>query len=207
MNDSSVPINDITAVILAGGRGRRLYGQDKGLMMLRNRYMVDHVLEKIESQVGKMIISANRNQERYQELEFELEVISDEPLDGGDEDEYLGPLAGIATALRHISTPYLLCVPCDTPDLPGDLVAQLWTRMQEKGSDLTVVSDGDRMHPTICLMKREMLPSIEKFLARGDRKVETWVRDNQFSEVDFSSQTDTLININTAYDKEQYGFL
>jgi len=206
MNTSSVATPDITAVILAGGRGRRMYGQDKGLMMLQNRHMIEHVLKKIEPQVGKMIISANRNQERYQELEFDAEVLSDEPLDGGAEDKYFGPLAGIATALKHITTPYLLCVPCDTPDLPDDLVQQLWTRMQQKESDLTVVRDDDRMHPTISLMKREVLPSIEKYLARGERKMEFWVRDLRFSEVDFSKQTETLTNINTPFDKEQHSY-
>ncbi|GMR08269.1 MAG: molybdenum cofactor guanylyltransferase [Gammaproteobacteria bacterium] len=206
MNTSSVATTDITAVILAGGRGRRMYGQDKGLMMLQNRPMIEHVLKTIEPQVGKMIISANRNQERYQELEFDTEVLSDEPLDGGDEDKYLGPLAGIATALKHISTPYLLCVPCDTPDLPGDLVQQLWTQMQQKESDVTVVRDDDRMHPTICLMKREVLPGIEKYLARGERKMEFWVRDLRFSEADFSKQTGSLTNINTPFDKEQHSY-
>jgi molybdopterin-guanine dinucleotide biosynthesis protein A len=104
----------ITGLILAGGRGMRMGGVDKGLQTLQGKPMVAHVIQRLQPQVDRIIINANQNQERYRE--FQLPVWSDQ------ENNFAGPLAGIQAGLIHCDTAYMLIVPCDTPKLPTDLV-------------------------------------------------------------------------------------
>ncbi|MCP3690531.1 MAG: NTP transferase domain-containing protein, partial [Gammaproteobacteria bacterium] len=99
--------HDITAVILAGGRGRRMGGEDKGLIEFSGRALIETLIGKLKQQQVKVIINANRNHERY--LIYGLPVISDELAD------FQGPLAGFATAMQKVETDYILTIPCDGP--------------------------------------------------------------------------------------------
>ena len=95
---------DITGVILAGGRARRMGGADKGLVLFNGKPLIEYVIDALEPQVGCLLINANRNHEKYRSYEFD--VISDELKD------YCGPLAGMACVLNKIHTPYLVTAPC-----------------------------------------------------------------------------------------------
>ena len=108
---------NITAVVLAGGRGRRLGGQDKGLMELDGKPLIKHILDLVTPQVNAVIINANRNQEIYADLGHP--VISDTMTD------YQGPLAGFAAALTASDTDYIMTLPCDGPYVPADLALSL----------------------------------------------------------------------------------
>ena len=112
----------ITGLILAGGRARRMGGQDKGLIPLAGRPLIAWVIEALRPQVGSILISANRNQAAY--AAFGYPVIGDEA-GGPDLTGFQGPLAGIAAAMTLAQTPWLLTLPCDTPLLPADLAARL----------------------------------------------------------------------------------
>lgn len=161
----------ITAIVLAGGRGRRMGETDKGLTPLCGRPLVSWVLDRVTPQVDETIISANRNLARYRA--FGHEVLADELPD------YAGPLAGLHRALAVISRPLWLCVPCDTPFLPTDLVSNLLAALLAGKADVAVpVVDGHRQ-PAICLGRAElghmsMGSHLGAYLAGGGRRVGEW---------------------------------
>ena len=114
-----IAFTDIDAVILAGGMARRMGGDDKGLIILDDKPMILHTIERLSPQVGRIWINANRNLEQY--AQFGYQVISD------TEQGFLGPLAGMLTALSHSHAALLLVVPCDSPQLPLDLTQRMCT--------------------------------------------------------------------------------
>ncbi|MEJ2479421.1 MAG: molybdenum cofactor guanylyltransferase MobA [Acidihalobacter sp.] len=194
------PISDderalITAVILAGGEGRRMGGEDKGLIQLAGRRMVEQVLSRIVPQVGRVIINANRNRAVYARLGHP--VFSDELND------FQGPLAGVATALAQIDTPLLLTLPCDSPAPPADLAERLYRSLQERKADIAMAHDGRRTHPVFALLRRELLPSLRDYLAAGDRKIDLWFERHRCITVDFSDEADAFLNVNSPEDRAE----
>jgi molybdenum cofactor guanylyltransferase len=131
------PREHISAVVLAGGRGQRLGGQDKGLVTIQGQPLITHILARLRPQAATIFINANRNIDVY--AEFGVAVITDTTPD------YRGPLAGLAVALRACPSPYLLCVPCDAPLFPLDLGARLFAALGDY--DMSVVHDGCRVQP------------------------------------------------------------
>jgi molybdenum cofactor guanylyltransferase len=178
----------ITGVVLAGGRGSRMGGQDKGLVMLHGQPMVQHVIACLEPQVDAILVSANRNHERYATLGYR--VIAD--LIGG----YQGPLAGIASALHAATTPYIATVPCDSPLFGKDLVARLADALVQRSADIAVAYDGQRIHPVFSLLKCSLLPSLLDFLKTGERKVDLWFTHHRTANADFSDSPEWFINVN-----------
>ena len=138
--------SDISAVILAGGRARRMGGQDKGLIEVNGRAMVDYVIQALRPQVAELMINANRNFDQYERL-GNCRVISDE-LDG-----FIGPLAGMASAMRNCRTPYLMAVPCDCPLITSDLATRLLRTLEQNNSDVSSAHDGDRLQPVFALLR------------------------------------------------------
>ena len=184
--------NDITGVILAGGKGQRMGGRDKGLIEFRGKPLIRHVIDIIQPQVADVIISANRHIEEYNKYGFK--VFPDQM---GD---YWGPLAGIASAMRQVETPYLLTVPCDTPFLSKELVDRLSTALMEQHKYLAVAHDGNRLQNTIALIPCRLVDDLVDFLLRGERKTQTWLECHAPAIVDFSDQPSMFVNINTPED-------
>jgi len=185
--------NTITGLILAGGQGRRMGGADKGLLMLDQRPLVEHVIARLRPQVGALLINANRHLERY--AAFGYPVVSD-TFDG-----FAGPLAGLHAGLSAASTPWVVTVPCDSPMLPLDLVARLYAAVQQvPQAPLVVAKTGDRLHPVFALAHRRVLPDLTAYLQNGDRKVGLWFTRIGGVEVPFDDQADAFRNINTQSD-------
>lgn len=181
--------SDITAVILAAGAGRRMGGEDKGLLLLNGRPLIAHVLDRLAPQCGTVLLNINRNREAY--AGFGYPVIED-TLPGG-----LGPLAGLLSAMEQSDSEYVLSVPCDTPHLPEDLVMRLLTSLQQNSADVCTVDDGERLHPVIMLAKRSLRGELRSYLETGGRKVHDWFYRNRHCTADFSEQPNAFININT----------
>lgn len=178
----------ITGIILSGGLGRRMQGQDKGLIKYGDKAMIEHVLERIAPQVDALIISANRNFEAY--TASGLPVVADERTD------YAGPLAGIEAALQKVRTPLALVVPCDTPQLPPDLAERLLAALEQDQADIAIPDDGDRQQPLFCLMKTSLLTSITQALDAGQARVLDWLALQNLTWADFSDQAQAFANIN-----------
>lgn len=179
----------ITGVVLAGGEGRRMGGADKGLQLMDGRPLVQWVLERLRPQVGRLLISANRNLERYRE--FGCPVVTDAT------PGFAGPLAGLQAAMASAATPLLLAAPCDSPWLPPDLGARLQRALESARADLAVPRTGDRAHRAFCLARCSLLPRLDAFLAGGDRKLGLWFDSIATVDVEFDDCADAFGNINS----------
>jgi len=189
----NTPTNDITGVILAGGKARRMGGEDKGLITLQDKPMIDYIIAALKPQVGNLIINANRNPERYSA--YGLPVVADIL---GD---YFGPLVGMATGMDVTDQPYIVTVPCDSPFIPNMLVETLYRTLHDKQAEISVAHDGARMQPVFALLRCELLPSLLAYLEAGGRKIDTWYSQHHTALADFSGSPDTFMNLNTPEDK------
>ncbi|MFQ5546452.1 MAG: molybdenum cofactor guanylyltransferase MobA [Acidiferrobacterales bacterium] len=195
MSDATpYPRNDVTGVVLAGGRGKRMGGVDKGLVDLYGRPMVMHVIDTLRPQVGRIIINANRNVEKYEALGYE--VISDIV---GD---YFGPLAGMASAMQAASTAYVLTVPCDSPMIADDLAVRLYHALQHEKADASIAHDGERMHPVFALLRRDLLPSLQSCLESGERKIDRWLNQHRLAVAYFRDKPEAFLNVNNPDDRQ-----
>ncbi len=183
----------VTGGILAGGRGRRMGGLDKGLLEWRGRPLVEHVLAALRPQVLELLINANRNRARYADYGY--------PVVGDRLDGFAGPLAGFATLLACCDTDWLAVVPCDAPRLPRDLVARLDAARRAAGADIAVAHDGQRLQPVHALLGRHLLPDLTDWLARGERKIDRWYARHRVEIVDFSDCPAAFANLNTPADR------
>ncbi|MCL6416262.1 molybdenum cofactor guanylyltransferase [Aestuariirhabdus sp. Z084] len=180
----------VDGVILAGGEARRMGGEDKGLVTLAGRPMIEHVIARFEPQVNALIINANRNHDRYARTGFG--IVSDR-----DIGEYPGPLAGMAAGLAASEAELVAFVPCDAPLLPRDLVLRLSQALQQQQTDIAVAHDGDYWQPVFVLMKRTLLPSLDAFLSGEGRKIMHWFQQQKMAKVLFDDQLNAFENINT----------
>lgn len=189
----------ITAVILAGGRGMRMGGADKGLVNYQDKPnephkpMVAHVLERIQPQVDHVIINANRHLEQYQQ--FGVPVVTDA------NDQFDGPLAGMQAGMHHATTDWILSVPCDSPLLPLDLVSRLRQAIRDAAAInntptmLAIARSDGGTHPVFCLMPRQLSADLDAFLAQGQRKVSAWQAQHPHVFVSFEDEQ-AFTNIN-----------
>ena len=180
------PSSLVTGLILAGGRGTRMGGLDKGLQPLRGEPLALHVARRLAPQVGAMVISANRNLDAYASLgaAFHASVVSD---DSGD---FPGPLAGMLGGLRAAPTALVLAVPCDAPNLPSDLCDRLGNALEASSADIATVithgSDGRAtLHPVFALLRTSLADDLSAWLAAGERKVRAWYARHKHVEVAF----------------------
>jgi len=182
----------ITGAILAGGRGQRLDGADKGLVPFRGRPLIRHVIDAIQPQVGSLILNANRHGGRYAALGF--------PVVADHETGFAGPLAGIARVLEHAVTPYLLVVPCDMPFLPPQLAARLAQALTVSGAQAAVTRGAGRLQPLCVLLERGVEGDLRNFRESGEAKVALWLRGLRHVVVDFPERPTAFHNINTPAD-------
>ena len=190
---TATPVDEITAVILAGGKARRMDGEDKGLINLNGRALIDYIISALRPQAGDILINANRNLQQYGR--YGLPVVVDML---GD---YFGPLVGMATGMHTTDRPYIVTVPCDSPFIPGTLVETLYRSLVDQQADISVAHDGTRMQPVFALLRCELLPDLLDYLDEGGRKIDTWYDRQRLAIADFSNTPDTFLNLNTPEDK------
>lgn len=186
----------VTGLILAGGQGRRMGGVDKGLQPLKEKPMVEWVIERLKPQVTEIIINANQHQAEY--ARFGHRVVSDEI--GG----FAGPLAGLHAGLKANIHPFLVTVPCDSPFLPTDLVSRLHAALVGSHADLAVAKTGDQPHPVFALVRESLLSHLTHFLEGGGRKIDAWYASLKVVEVAFDDQPEAFSNINTREDLKDF---
>lgn len=194
---TAVSPSDITGLVLAGGRGSRMGGVDKGLQKHRGQALALHALMRLGLQVGQVMINANRNLGAYES--FGVPVWPDALTD------YPGPLAGFLAGLEHCETPYLVTVPCDTPHFPLDLVERLGQALLAEDSDVAMAAtrepgpDGTlrvQVQPVFCLMKASLMESLVQATAAGERKIDRWTAQHRCATVVFDD-ADAFFNANT----------
>jgi molybdopterin-guanine dinucleotide biosynthesis protein A len=183
------PRHDITGVVLAGGRARRMGGVDKGLVPLLGKPMVEHVVHALRPQVGRLLINANRNRDNYAALG--LPVVPD--MVG----EYFGPLAGMASAMQVADTRFILTAPCDSPLIADDLAQRLYDALAQEQGEVSVAHDGNRMHPVFALLSCHLLPSLRRYLEAGERKIDRWFERHKLAIAYFRDRPETFLNVNS----------
>ena len=201
--------NDITGLILAGGRGSRMGGVDKGLQTFNGMPLALHTLTRLQmgGGVGHIMINANRNLAAYES--FGASVWPDGLAD------YAGPLAGFLTGLERCETPFLVTVPCDTPLLPFDLVPRLAQALESQDADIAMVGAPEldragqmqiRAQPVFCLMRVDLLESLVRFTQNGGRKIDAWTALHKTVLVPFDLPSDdarAFCNANTLAELRQ----
>jgi len=204
-----IDASDISALILAGGRGTRMGGVDKGLLLFNGIPLVQHCLTRLQSSggVGQILINANRHLATYES--FGVPVLSDDLAD------YAGPLAGFLVGLAHCNTPYLLTLPCDTPLFPLDLTSRLVAALETQQADIAMASApeiGDngqaqlRPQPVFCLLRKALLESLTQFTQAGGRKIGAWTASHNTVLVPFDRPGDhpqAFFNANTPTELHQ----
>ena len=198
---------EITGLILAGGRGSRMGGTDKGLQNFNGIPMALHTLMRLQMQVGQVIVNANRNLSAYES--FGVPVWPDVL------DDYAGPLAGFLTGLERCETPYLVTVPCDTPRFPLDLVQRLAQALERDQAEIAMAAapetgkDGQvsvRTQPVFCLLRVDLLESLMDFTHGGGRKIDAWTARHKTVVVPFDQPGDDALafsNANTLAELQQ----
>lgn len=195
------PLTPYTAIVLAGGQGSRMQGQDKGLVQAGEKRLIDLALDRLQAQSfppHTVLISANRNVPIYATLN--LPVLTDTVPD------YPGPLAGFLAGMTHCTNPWLLSVPCDTPHFPQDLAERLLAQALHDEADIVIAADRDslgerRKQPVFCLMRPTLAPHLSAFVHAGERKIGAWIARNRCSVVCFDQPGDdpaAFFNVNSA---------
>jgi molybdenum cofactor guanylyltransferase len=179
----------VSAIILSGGRATRMGGIDKGLVLLHQKPLITHVIDRLKPQVDELMINANRQIAEYKM--FGYRTLQDEQPD------FIGPLAGFSLGLQFAQHAYVLTVPCDSPFLPNDLVERLLNKLLEENAEIAVAKSNGDTHPVFSLSSKSVLPSLQDYLGHGGRKVSTWQKSLRYVEVDFSDCNGAFLNINT----------
>lgn len=182
-------------LILAGGRGRRLGGRDKGLVKYQGKELVQHAIARFEPQVGSLVLNVNRNHEIYAGLGYRL-VSDDSDFPG---EMFEGPLAGMQAGLNVCEQAWLACVPCDLPGLPLDLVQRLKHQVGRRHA-AAYAHDGKRGHYLCCLLSVSLKPRLQHYLMEGGRAVRDWFEVIGAAAVDFSDSADSFFNVNSEQD-------
>jgi molybdopterin-guanine dinucleotide biosynthesis protein A len=188
----SLAREQITGLVLAGGRGSRMGGLDKGLQIHQGVPLALHALRRLQPQVGRVMINANRHLAAYEALGV---PVWPDTLPG-----FAGPLAGLLAGLEHCHTPWLLSVPCDAPNFPPDLALRLAAALAAAAADIAIAATREgsslRVQPVFCLLKRELRDSLAASLQAGERRFSGWVRRHAFVEVPFED-AGAFFNANT----------
>ena len=195
--------SDITGLVLAGGRGSRMGGVDKGLQNFNGIALALATLMRLQPQVGDLMVNANRNLAAYEAFGAPVwpDVLAD----------YAGPLAGFLTGLERCETQWLVTVPCDTPLFPADLVARLARAADQEDAEIAMAAareeDGQlRAQPVFCLLRVELLESLVRFTHGGGRKIDTWTAQHRTAVVAFDAPHDdprAFFNANTLAELHQ----
>ena len=186
----------ISAVILAGGQAKRMGGVDKGLQPLQGKPLFQFIYDRLHSQVEHISVNANRNQAIY--------AVAGLPVFGDNIEGFQGPLSGILTALERSETDFVLFVPCDSPFFPENLLEKLKSAVDFHGVSIAYVHDGEREHPTFCLMACGLKDKLAAYLASGERRMLQFMRQNGAVSVDFSENKAAFTNINTLDELQQF---
>jgi molybdopterin-guanine dinucleotide biosynthesis protein A len=193
-----IPPEAITGLVLAGGKGSRMGGVDKGLQPFRGMPMALNAMLRLQPQVGTLMLNANRNLEAYESFGAPVwpDALPDHP----------GPLAGFLTGLERCETPYLVTVPCDTPLFPLDLVARLAQALVAEEAEIAIAATRDvgqagaagevQLQPVFCLMSASLMESLLRFVQGGQRKIDRWTGSHRSVQVLFDD-ADGFANANT----------
>lgn len=162
-------------------------GRDKGLVSWQGRPLIEHVIDRIEPQVCRIIISANRHLNAYESYGF--------PVCQDGRDGYNGPLAGIEACASQCLSPFTLIVPCDNPALPTNLVAEFLNTVDREKRSASYAYDGIRSHYLPCIVRSFLLRSTTSQLNEDQCSMKGWLQQLNAQATTFTDAT-AFQNIN-----------
>ncbi|MBY8950185.1 molybdenum cofactor guanylyltransferase MobA [Pseudomonas sp. SH10-3B] len=148
-------------LLLAGGRGQRMGGQDKGLLDWHGLPLIAHLQRLARPLTDDLIISCNRNQAQY--APYADQLVSD------DSPDFPGPLAGIRAGLAAARHEHLLILPCDVPHIDARLLADLRETAQRNPLLPVMVRHGEFWEPLICIIPTCLQAEVERAWHAGER--------------------------------------
>lgn len=175
-----------SVLLLAGGRGQRMGGADKGLLDWQGRPLIAWLHDRVRPLSDDLIISCNRNSERY--APFADRLVSDEDQD------FQGPLAGIRAGMKVARHKWLLILPCDAPLVDDELLQAL---LAKHGEQPVVVRQNGYLQPLFSLLPTALARSLEQSWQLGERSPQRWLRQIGVSTVDCPPADPRLANLNT----------
>ena len=176
-------------LILAGGRGQRMGGQDKGLVEWHGRPLVSWLHEVVRPMTDELIISCNRNQKRY--AAFADRLVGDE------EQDFPGPLAGIRAAIRVARNPWLLVLPCDAPRIDGTLLETLHQFATTTPCSPAMVRRGNQWEPLFCMIPTNLAPELEHAWQAGERSIRRVLLEFEPRSLELADDDPRLANLNS----------
>ena len=190
MPDQALP--SFAAIILAGGLGRRMGYQQKGLMQLKQRPLVEHILNKVRPFTDNIVISANQALDKY--AAFGYPVVEDLA-----DYSQRGPLAGIYSAAITLpdDIEFIQVLPCDTPFIPTNLVMDFYQYLLKEANKEMVIASTNKEHPVIMQCKRTVIAKLKDYLddPRDLNRVMSFVKGCDYGTIEYSD-SDKFTNIN-----------
>ncbi|WLH33988.1 molybdenum cofactor guanylyltransferase MobA [Pseudomonas sp. FP2196] len=176
-------------LLLAGGRGQRMGGQDKGLVEWLGEPLIAHLQRKTRPLTDDLIISCNRNRERYAPFADQLVV--------DDEDDFPGPLAGIRAGLRAARHSHLLVLPCDVPRIDGALLQSMRETANLHNDKPLMLRHDEHWEPLLCVIPVALLPAFEDAWNAGERSPGRVMRNLGATALHCPDNDPRLANLNT----------
>ncbi|MFC6298475.1 molybdenum cofactor guanylyltransferase MobA [Pseudomonas sp. CCM 7893] len=186
LNPSLLPCS---ILLLAGGRGQRMGGQDKGLLDWHGQPLIAHLHHLVRPLTDDLIISCNRNQPRYAPYADQLI--------GDDSPDFPGPLAGIRAGLAVARHPHLLVLPCDVPHIDEQLLVDLREAAQRNPQQPLMVRHGDFWEPLLCVIPTGLRDDIERAWQAGERSPRQIMLALGAKALDCPANDPRLANLNT----------
>ena len=184
-------MEDVTGLILAGGRGERMDGADKGWVVHEGRPLIESVIERFAPQVGTLLISANRNVERY----AALGTVVEDDTEAAHGERFAGPLIGVLSGLRRARTEWVAIVPCDAPRLPRDLVQRLANAASSDNATAVCARVNNQLQPVFALVRTQSADDLAGSIAAGERAMHRWLESLDVVAIDFDDAL-AFANIN-----------
>lgn len=183
----------VAGLVLAGGKGTRIGGEDKGLMKFQGQTLIERQLDWMSPQVEQILISANRNLEDYSNLGYS--VILD------NEVGFHGPLQGVVKGLEQMDCDWLFVQPVDLPFLPQDIIAKICTHIESDVSCYYLSSD-ERAHYLSLLISRKLLPQLKSYLADNGKRVRGFLEQVNAKSLNLGVDESFFRNLNELSDYE-----
>ena len=159
-----------SCILLCGGQSRRM-GQDKGSMIIHNKPMINHILSTLNSEINEVIIVLNNKQriDKYknfikkEDYDFKISFVEDEI-------KNIGPISGILTGLKHITSNYALILPCDSPYVTNNLIRNIFNEIDSNYQAIVPYHDNENKlktsEPLHSIYNKNIIPEIEKLISQ-----------------------------------------
>ena len=187
MSSSNI-YEDITAIVLAGGQGKRLGNVDKGLLEYKTHRYIDICLQKLQKYHRNILVSTNSQEDAYRSRQH--------PLIPDTKNESQGPLSGLLSCAPLVSTTLTLVVPVDAPFFPEDYSQRMYNAYNNS-HQTCVVYDGQRNQNLFILFETDLFKNMQNYYDSGNRSVKNWLQGQPCQFVDFSDMSEAFLNVNT----------